>query len=448
MATPSAEEIRDDLEKKAKQRINPLLKGLTMLTGGLAGEFTGTNEQIRERNKARASLLEQQQRDLENERISARMAAKREDEIKKEIERTRPELGGYLRSRGYNLGDPDIDTLREMAAFERSKEQKQKEDEVKNTRRAQLIGALSADRSPLELLAEQQGLTTPIADLDTAALERMAAASQAAVAAKERAGRGTTMQLMTPSGSVVYGTRKELMEQYPDLVQNITVAKPDKTKDIEPSVRATYDELGNARPLVDFPPGYPIEKQEEFLGRVRKAYGMEQGGMGGVPSAGAPKNLPKGPAAAQGAAQVSRFGGGAVAGGGRTAAPSTTAMPAQTEQPMFGPFLMEEYNRKAKQLAAESGRVPYTRSTDPLMIPMYENIARELGVQPEQIGASRLSTRPYKVVESNLNQYLGQFGQLPQDVQNQAVMDALNQAMQKRRYREQEGVMYESPFNK
>jgi hypothetical protein len=123
-------------------------------------------------------------------------------------------------------------------------------------------------------------------------------------------------------------------------------------------------------------------------------------------------------------------------------------MPAQTEQPMFGPFLMEEYNRKAKQLAAESGRVPYTRSTDPLMIPMYENIARELGVQPEQIGASRLSTRPYKVVESNLNQYLGQFGQLPQEVQNQAVMDALNQAMQKRRYREQEGVMYESPFNK
>jgi hypothetical protein len=306
---------------------------------------------------------------------------------------------------------------------------------------------LSVDRGPLELLAEQQGLTTPIAELDTAALERMDAASKAAVAAKERARKGMTMQITTPRG-MVYGTYDELAKKYPNEVENIMVAKPEKTKDIEPSVRATYDELGNARPLVDFPPGYPIEKQEEFLGRVRKAYGMEQGGMGGVPSAGAPKNLPKGPAAAQGAAQVSRFGGGAAAGGGRTAAPSTVAMPAQTEQPMFGPFLMEEYNRKAKQLAAESGRVPYTRSTDPLMIPMYENIARELGVQPEQIGASRLSTRPYKVVESNLNQYLGQFGQLPQEVQNQAVMDALNQAMQKRRYREQEGVMYESPFNK
>jgi len=38
MATPI------NLEAAASQRINPFLKGLTMLTGGLAGEFTGTNE--------------------------------------------------------------------------------------------------------------------------------------------------------------------------------------------------------------------------------------------------------------------------------------------------------------------------------------------------------------------------------------------------------------------
>lgn len=441
MATQSAEEIRDDLEKKAKQRINPLLKGLTMLTGGLAGEFTGTNEQIRERNKARASLLEQQQRDLENERISARMAAKREDEIRKEIERTRPELGGYLRSRGYNLGDPDIDTLREMASFEKSKEQRQKEDEAKNIRRSQLIGALSVDRGPVEIIAEQQGLTTPIADLDMAALERMAAASQAAISAKEREGKGSTMQLMTPSGSMVYGTRKELMEQYPDLVKNISVAKPEKTKPLDISVETVLDKLGNRVPKFITGPGVTPEQAKEYIDAYSKALGVTP-----VESP-EPKASLKGPGAAQGAPQVSRFGGGTSVGG-RTAAQAGAAMPTQTEQSMFGPFLMEEYSRKAKELAAESGRVPYTRSTDPLMIPMYENIARELGVQPEQIGASRLSTRPYKVVESNLNQYLGQFGQLPQDIQNQAVMDALNQAMQKRRYREQEGAMYESPFNK
>jgi hypothetical protein len=54
MATPI------NLEAAASQRINPFLKGLTMLTGGLAGEFTGTNEQIRERNKARQALLQEE----------------------------------------------------------------------------------------------------------------------------------------------------------------------------------------------------------------------------------------------------------------------------------------------------------------------------------------------------------------------------------------------------
>lgn len=144
MAIEDPEDIRDMLERQANQRVNPFMKGLSMLTGGLAGEFTGTNEQIRSRNKAKESLLYQQQRDLENERINARMDARREAEIKREIERARPEMGGYLRSRGYNLGDPDIDTLREMSAFEKSREQKQKEDEIIETRRSQMIGKLRA----------------------------------------------------------------------------------------------------------------------------------------------------------------------------------------------------------------------------------------------------------------------------------------------------------------
>jgi len=58
MATPQDYQV--DLQAAASQRINPFLKGLTMLTGGLAGEFTGTNEQIRERNKARQALLQEE----------------------------------------------------------------------------------------------------------------------------------------------------------------------------------------------------------------------------------------------------------------------------------------------------------------------------------------------------------------------------------------------------
>ena len=45
MATPQFA----DLQQQAEQRINPFLKGLSMLTGGIAGELTGTNEQIRQR---------------------------------------------------------------------------------------------------------------------------------------------------------------------------------------------------------------------------------------------------------------------------------------------------------------------------------------------------------------------------------------------------------------
>jgi hypothetical protein len=50
MAT--TDEIRRKLEEQATQRVNPLLKGLSMLTGGIAGEFTGTNEQIRQQRQS------------------------------------------------------------------------------------------------------------------------------------------------------------------------------------------------------------------------------------------------------------------------------------------------------------------------------------------------------------------------------------------------------------
>ena len=39
MAIEDPEDIRDMLERQANQRINPFMKGLSMLTGGIAGEF-------------------------------------------------------------------------------------------------------------------------------------------------------------------------------------------------------------------------------------------------------------------------------------------------------------------------------------------------------------------------------------------------------------------------
>jgi hypothetical protein len=125
MATP--EEIRKKLEAQATQRVNPLLKGLTMLTGGLAGEFTGTNEQIRQRNLAKRALMEEDLAALQEQRLNERMKAQRgqmlEDELKRIAaqdeaiarrqrdaetaarEAKRPEMRGLLESRpNYQVG--------------------------------------------------------------------------------------------------------------------------------------------------------------------------------------------------------------------------------------------------------------------------------------------------------------------------------------------------------
>jgi len=165
MAT-KAEDIREELKRKSEQQINPLLKGLSMLTGGLAGEFTGTNEQIRERRQARAVLLEEQQRALQEERLSERMKAERTQMLKDRLqeiaaqnaaiaerqrayetekrESARPSMAGYLESRpSYQIGGErglggamaapltalePIESLEQQYAYEKA--QQEREDQA------------------------------------------------------------------------------------------------------------------------------------------------------------------------------------------------------------------------------------------------------------------------------------------------------------------------------
>ena len=120
MATPQNYSV--DLEAAASRRINPFLKGLTMLTGGLAGEFTGTNEQIRERNRARQALLQEElnKRDeqralerqliinalqsgvgqLEGDTFEQRMADFNRKKIRKEIAAGEGRVFGYGQTMG------------------------------------------------------------------------------------------------------------------------------------------------------------------------------------------------------------------------------------------------------------------------------------------------------------------------------------------------------------
>jgi len=112
--------------------------------------------------------------------------------------------------------------------------------------------------------------------------------------------------------------------------------------------------------------------------------------------------------------------------------PNEEPLPANT--PRFGPFLMEEYNKRAKELAKGGSARP--NATDPLMLPMYENIAGALGVGSEGVGASRQVRRPASaVIERDLGSYLPKFGKLPPEQQNAAVIDALNKSIKQPRYR-------------
>ena len=107
---------------------------------------------------------------------------------------------------------------------------------------------------------------------------------------------------------------------------------------------------------------------------------------------------------------------------------------APTNAPRFGPFLMEEFQKRAKTLAKDARSRP--NAADPLMLPMFENIAKSLGIGSEGVGASRQVRRPASaVVERDLGSYLPKFGQLPQEEQNTAVLDALNKSMRQPRYR-------------
>jgi len=331
MATP--EEIRDELEKKAKQRINPLLKGLTMLTGGLAGEFTGTNEQIRERNRAKATLLEEQQREMQEGRIADRMRLQRQLMLEEDLKRAEAERqaaalnearrleGETMVARGEDktaMGPFDPQTALGMARA-KSAIAKAEYDRIRQLegRRGEMTGYLSA-----------QGVQTGEPDIETLAFLE---SQQKAKEEMKKAKKDLTMQLTTKSGSTVYGTYDELANRFPDEVKNISVAK-EKPANI--SGRVVRDEFGRFVPVVDFGPGVTPQQVYDYTMEMNRQFGIKPEGPTPEPDAGTPKIIGKGPAGAAGAPQVSRFGStrpaSAAAGAKQVVATEATAPTAPT----------------------------------------------------------------------------------------------------------------------
>ena len=62
----------DPLQFQNPPKINPFLRGLSMLTGGIAGELTGTNEQIRRERAINRALLQEEFQKRDEERAMRR----------------------------------------------------------------------------------------------------------------------------------------------------------------------------------------------------------------------------------------------------------------------------------------------------------------------------------------------------------------------------------------
>ena len=130
MATrEETDKIRELLRQQSEQRINPFMKGLSMLTGGIAGEFTGTNEDIRNRNYAKRALMQENLNALEEERVLSRTEAARVQALKDRIaenaaqaearliEETRKARGTEMALKGEDMVGPlDSATMAGMAA--------------------------------------------------------------------------------------------------------------------------------------------------------------------------------------------------------------------------------------------------------------------------------------------------------------------------------------------
>lgn len=281
MAT--TEEIRRKLQEQATQRVNPLLKGLSMLTGGIAGEFTGTNEQIRQQRQARRAIMEEDLAALQQERMMEKMDAFEAKRLRRQLEfdeaqrlaatrsraaeargqanvyagrdtmgplepaeqlgmetarasleAKRPEMSGYLAAQKVQLGEPDIDTLQFMYNQQKAKEEMQKE----------------ADRR-----------------------------------------RSGYLQFNIPGVGTIGGSPEQIQEirkTYPQIGKMIENAG---TEESPFSTRFSFDETtGQMVPSISFKAGTPIEKQMEAIKQLQSAFGANQGGaFGNVPAPGVQK---------------------------------------------------------------------------------------------------------------------------------------------------------------
>lgn len=284
MATP--EEIRNKLETQANQRVNPLLKGLSMLTGGIAGEFTGTNEQIRQQRTAKRALMEEDFAGLQEQRVMDRMKAQRQLMLEEDLKRLASEreanlLTGTSRAKGAAMalsgtsndfvGPFDAATRAGMAEAELSQTQ------TENAR----MQALKSRAPEMSGYLAQRGLKLGQPDVETLAfMEAQEKTKQAAQKEADQKKQGY-MQFNLPGVGTIGGSPeqiKEISNMYPQLKDYLDNAGTDNSPF---SSRLSFDPVTETyKPVITFKPGVPIEKQVEITKQFQSSFG----GAGGFPA--------------------------------------------------------------------------------------------------------------------------------------------------------------------
>ena len=441
MAT--TDEIRRKLEEQANQRVNPLLKGLSMLTGGIAGEFTGTNEQIRQQRTAKRALMEEDLSALQEQRLMERVKNQQAEMLKRQLELEAGRTAAEERRQLLDVTGAEevltgadktyVGPVEQAQEIGRRKARVQKlvTGEREAAEKARLIGRLEAEMGATEKAAIEAGLTKDYSSLDINTLRQMEGASDVSIRNKEEARRakqdeGRVFVSRSASGEVSVQGPADLVRKYQDANPDVFTKR--KNSPYKISMRETEDGRSFNVDFGDMPID-EIQKIAPQLDEMKKAYGVlpqtDLSGGGAGAGATTAKPLPKAPAATPGDPMVGRGSGkprGEVA--------DMIAKEVAAQPDMYGPPTpREQFLQTGKRLSALEGRGGASTygAQQTLTSPFNSAVASELNIQPERVGAESVFVKGAKAVVAD--QFpTEQWNSLPQEVKNRIYMQALNES--------------------
>ena len=440
MATrEETDKIRALLQQQANQRVNPFMKGLSMLTGGIAGEFTGTNEDIRNRNYAKRALMEEDLKALNEERVFSRTEAARVQALKDDVEREARQTAAAARKELLEVTGAEevltgsdktyvgpVEQAQELGR-RKARVQKLATGEREAAEKAGLIGRLIAESD-----GDNEELSTSYDQLPIATLRRMAAGSDVAIRNKAEARQakldeGRLFVSRSSTGAVTVQGPADLLKKYENANPNFFTQK--KGSPYKVSMRETEDGRSFNVDFGDMTTD-EIQNIAPQLDQMKKAYGVSSqadlsGGGGAGAGASTAKPLPKGPAATPEEPMVGRGSGKSRAGAAAVIANEVAAQPDMYGPPTPG----EQFRQTGRRLGAleSRGGASTYGAQETLTNPFYEAVASELGTQPERVGGESIIVKSAKAAIAS--QFpTEQWNNLPQERKNKIYIDALNKS--------------------